>query len=467
MRSPPPPALQNVLVARPGTTSSAVVRRDDLLAAAALAADEREPRRRSVLALVHRRWARFSESLRRRRNSTPASQAAAALASTEAPFYAIERNDVVAAFDRERARQTVDPESNESREMREEASVSSSRDYTNSRRVRQVGAKEDDDTLLMLPRVASVSFSSPDREVRTHGSTPRVRQLPRVSALMPTRAPRPHVVASPVSSDGRASASASDEGGRDSDGSYSDEYEGRESNELSEEDEEQEDDVEESVARRPGFHRLPTGLTNMDVERAMEKAVVEIASDGESDSGAALNTPLTKKEQQKMESGEGRAGEIRILTSTRSRSEAHENRPRQNADENQVITAFSRRISSSTHTYSKRSMLSEDDTRPFGSEDHKLRFHKSQDYALFEDDYLSFQGFIGHSESRSHQGMGSLLRSRRISSITDSHSENSDDNTAVRSVASSDTRRKQPKTNSILSSVFFHKRSASPVIRTE
>lgn len=464
MRSPPSPALQNVLVARPGTNSSAVVRREDLLAAAALAADEREPRRRSVLALVHRRWARFSESLRRRRSSTPASQAAAALAATDAPFYAIERNEVVAAFDRERARQAVEPESNESREMREEASVSSSRDYTNSRRVRQVGAKEDDDTLLMLPRVASVSFSSPDREVRGHGNPPRVRQLPRVSALMPTRAPRPPVVASPVSSDGRASAS--DEGGRDSDGSCSDEYEDGESNALSGEEEEQGGESEEDVSRRHGFHRLPTGLTNMDVERAMEKAVVEIASDGESDSGAAPNIPFTEGEQ-KTGSGEGRAGEIRISTSTRSRSEVHENRPRQNTDESQVIAAFSRRISSSTHTYSKRRMLSEDSTRPTGSEDHKLRFHKTQDYALFEDDYLSFQGFQGQSEYRSHQGMSSLLRSRRISSITDSHSENSDDNTAVRSVASSGTRHKHSKKNSILSNVFFHKRSASPIVTAE
>lgn len=496
MRSPPSPALQNVLVARPGTNSNAVIRRDDLVATAVLAADGRDTRKRSVLSVVHRRWARFSESLRRRRGSSAASQAAAALAATDAPFRATERSDVVAAFDRQRVRQadkdeptppTHDDRLIEPADIRDDVSAASSRDNVNSRRLRQFGAREDDDTLLMLPRVASVSLSSPENEPRSLRNAPRVRRLPRVSAWMPTRAPRPLAPVSPVSSDGQDSVSEAS--GERSDGNYSDEYESRESHGFSDEDEE---DEELEANRRHVLHRLPTGLTNVDVERAMEKAVVEITSDGDSDSGSAPETAparphdvkaelLTesglpsaskavpdaleeKQPQEEQSSGEDRAGEVPISASLRSRSEAHQaNRPRQNTNDNQVIAAFSRRISSSTHTYSKRRLLSENDSHAVGTADHKaehkIRFHKPHDYALFEDDYLSFQGFHGQPDSRSHhQSMGSLLRSRRISSITDSHSEGSDENSAIKPVASTDTPRRMAKKPSILSNMFWSRR---------
>lgn len=495
MRSSPTPALHNVLVARPGTNSTAVVRRDDLLAAAVLAADEREPRRRSVLALMHRRWARISASLRRRRpnptsSSTQAAQAAAALAATDPPFRAIERNEAVLAFDRERQRvsrriEQQDNQTTSSNQAKQQqpttthhpqkrtssVGAASTGPTSAGRRVRQFGAKDDDDTLLMLPRVASVSFSGADTESNTSKTpTPRVRQLPRVSALMPMRAPRPVQPESPLSSDGRGSmdsVATYDEQNDHMDETSSDEH------------------VAENEQRRRALHRLPTGMTNVDVERAMERAVVEIASDEDDDTAsdspprtesvpdpaidlAQIPDPVTIISRQ---SGEDKAGEVRnpINTSTsyRSRTLAHRNRPRQYTDDIQVAAAFTRRVNSSASAYLQRRMYSQDDVTTIA--ENKMRLQKSYDCTLFEDDYLSFQGFHGHTQPNSmrsqYQSMSALLRSRRISSITDSHSEGSDQSTEhVKTLASSDARRKGTKRPSFLSNMFWNRKHTASVV---
>ena len=284
-------------------------------------------------------------------------------------------------------------------DLLDELNVSSSLSREPPRRVRQVGARVDDDILLELPRVDPVSLSLsetgvPGRVVSpmyhhhqnaplpvggmgmmnndlVSRHTPKVRQLPRVSGLMPTRAVRapsadsgsgpggseqsPHSGGTssrrnsrgrvtPIPYDDHRSAEDSSEGRYDDheeeDDDSGDHYdeEDEESTpihfdennhdadhfvdeenvdrEIEDDDMIDEDDEESETAvgapvqgnenaesgtqpppppqqtripraprmRRLPIARLPTGMSRRDVERAMERAVVEIASDGDDSS---------------------------------------------------------------------------------------------------------------------------------------------------------------------------------------
>ncbi|CAN8064689.1 unnamed protein product [Agarophyton chilense] len=309
MRPPPPPALQDVHINRPGA-NGVVVRRDNIFSAAVFAADDAHDtpasrsRSRSVFARMQRKMSRLSDSLLRR--NRPEKRNPTQLVA--AHHVAFDRNGHTSQAPRPAARPA--PSANvsdalasqvllhrerilkmerEDREKRlaelrfddidddvdeEELAVCSMRETT-SKRVRQVGAREDDDTLLMIPRVASISFSA----ARESDPMPnvKVRQLPRVSGLMPTRAsPRhpssPITSVSPVSSTARSSASTASSGQRTLERPHK-------------------GDRGEPSAPPPGaprnpMYRLPTALLDRDVEKEMETAIVEVASDGESDSSS-------------------------------------------------------------------------------------------------------------------------------------------------------------------------------------
>lgn len=363
-----------------------------------------------------------------------------------------------------------------------------------SRRLRQVGARDDDDTLLMLPRIASISFSAADDGLvrRVKESTPRVRQLPRVSALMPTRVGGP-----------RASSS----------GDCSD----RQGSDLNE------------YSSRPGVAlcRLPTGMSNLDVEREMEHAVVEIASsDDESDASASRGESRHSRSIDGQSSNgeeEGQSslsedddeyaagawvhveserlppsfqgeGELAAMTQTPpDQISASPTTPspttpsprsspapfplqhlRAQSDavaalispwqRNAMLDAvpFSRRAASSSHaTPGDRAAAGEGEgeSRQSCFGEAKGRFQTSKDAALFEDDYLSFQGFHGNENRSHHQSMGSLLRSKRISSVTDSPSEDSDEHVAV--VAHLDSRRRTSRRGKLPAVLRFNRRSPS------
>lgn len=441
---------------------------------------------------------------------------------------------------------------------------------SNIRRVRQVGARDDDDTLLQLPRVPSVSFTSANRTNSGHTvpatSTtpagdiqprpPKVRQLPRVSALMPMRSARapPFDQSLPVSSTSKSSRSS----GRSSGTRPSSEYhcdiastqshshssqvsqhsdlgstqqphavlqidgepsghqsnfgeqrkdfqsnsslreEFREGSEEGdswafvedhdekniEEDEgpssgdvansfEGSDDYDHTFKKMP-LYRLPTGMSNRDVEREMERAVLEIASDGsesgEHHSGSIeiegsyganevseeVNIVLDKTEniqldtalkEIKMETDnspfflEQRATpdvleNHRVKVKNRSRSDAHDERlvPDQ---------GMLRRVSSSVKN--EGSLVKADfegcTVAGNGGSD-KNRANRAQHVALFEDDYLSFQGFHAnsHENRANYAGVTALLRAKRISSVTDSLSEESEEGGYMRLRSESLTR---------------------------
>ena len=309
-------------------------------------------------------------------------------------------------------------------DLEEEMGVSSMRE-TSMRRVRQVGARDDDDTLLMLPRVASVSFSNAEAEVNSTSAEPkskRVRQLPRVSALMPMRAsPRPAVMSgvSPVSSAGQSSSLGSYRSQQTEEQADDDEFESTD-DELFDGERDYTWDVDDGPERRM-LCRLPTGLSNKDVEKEMERAVVEIASDGDSD---ADDAKLVSMEHKTVDA------DVKV----RARSDVHDLISGR-------VDPFSRRASSSVQP--RHDMLEEEgEGRPLAGTE-TARYQGPQEFAMFEDDYLSFQGFnVKSTGERSHyQGMASLLRSKRISSVTDSHSEDSDEATTVRTTSSIDSRR--------------------------
>lgn len=432
----------------------------------------------------------------------------------------------------------------------------------NTRRVRQVGAREDDDTLLQLPRVPSVSFPSASRADSEHTipcppttseksqpRPPKVRQLPRVSGLMPMRSVRAPPIdhSSPYSSAGRSSRSPSESGseththgdyhyspspGRSSASSHqassqqsldrprhlsslqhptsrevtrgddrvfdsqSDDLSGTRFEDgphnVSEEDVNEGDvnfcavddddgynsgntnqnevltDYNDSFRRKP-LHRLPTGMSNKDVEREMEHAVVEIASDGgesadnvkdeesDKDEGACDDFLAPAKGEDTISDRDeteevvdvdvmtgkeasaptknvervvyyGAISGNRDPVKSRSRSDAHDERTPPDQ-------GFLRRVSSSMQN--EGSLVKTDfegcTVASSGGLD-KNRASRAQDVALFEDDYLSFQGFHKNAnEGRTHySAMTALLRPKRISSVTDSLSEESEEGGAMR-----------------------------------
>lgn len=273
--------------------------------------------------------------------------------------------------------------------------------------------------------------------------------------------------------------------------------------------------------------RLPTGMSNLDVEREMAFAVREIASsDDESfESDRELEgrqyVPerreyVTGSEGFGMAAGEGREyvakgwvekrpvmqgeGELAAITqtppdqisaspttpspssspggeshkATRAQSDAATallSPWQRNAVLDSVKFSFSRRTASTHSTTSMRwGRLDEDEFSPRSAfvTDGKGRFATSKDAGLFEDDYLSFQGYH-HDDSRSshYQSMSGLLRSKRISSVTDSHSEGSDEIT-IRDRNSAcpaqlDVRRRSSRRGKLPSVLRFNRRSTSDV----
>lgn len=436
MRSPPEPSLQSVLVngTVQGFTVGTVAHHDDLLAAAVLAAGDVQDvknRSRSVLARVQRRWSRFSESIWRRRKDerrvrdviTPPVVVLDTFGRVAIDAVPMDKKDYVpdaqshVILHRERE---LKIKRHEELEIDEELAVHS----TTMRRVRQVGARDNDDTLLLLPRVEPITFSAPDsKEDEQHVSVRRV-QLPRVSALMPMRAsPRPLLPLANVSS-----VSSSDKESpenclsHDEDQSFSsrDSY-GRERNETW--------DVGDSHMRRNMFFRLPTGLSTKDVEREIDHAVVEIASDSGTESD-----DTTAHQKSAIQDWKHKTNDTDICRNTRALSDAHHHRSRpRNAP-------FSRRVSSSIQSMRKATDQSDKGQLPLSTE--KSNINTSHDFALFEDDYLSFKGFhLSQSDGRSHQSMAGLLRGKRISSVTDSHSEDSEEYSNNKPLCMTDCRR--------------------------
>lgn len=588
MRPAPAPTLHNVLVSHPTTgASTALTRPDDLVAAAVLAADEahdmRSSRPRSMLARVSRRWSRLSDALWRRRSSPSATtsedrrRAAAAVlaaASTRpvpviapgvtgdsaddpppSPPRPAQQSHAILRRERElRLLRDASPHHPSTSASTTNTSISSRPRLPSSTpasptssalpRVRQVGAREDDDTLLLLPRVVAPPGTDGARpRTAANFSGHKVRQLPRVSALMPMRPPGKPVwsgrrehrdehdmrvanLASPVSSAGQASSTASsgDTTGcrsRRSNAAFPEGNAERFESASDAEDIVYDNDDEHVVGtpetwdadrfpRKRALCRLPTGLLNKDVDREVEHAVVEIASDGgdtdEDNASNSLGNDLTSpatstslsnrqqaindseqvdptQEQQVSSSAVSTSpvtppslppsppsspsqdmSVVTEISKVRSRSDAHHDVRVPNEQ------GFLRRASSSMQSGRRlfsatvAATAARDDsyktTRPSSkvngasivaataaaTSSDKGRFSRSQDFALFEDDYLSFQGFHGKSSenaSRSpYSGMTALLRSTRISSVTDSHSEDSDELAcaAVRSTRS-DSRR--------------------------
>lgn len=464
MRAPPQPPLQNVLVARPGTGPGTVARRDDLLAAAVLAAEDAHDTRsrpRSVLARVSRGWSRFSDALRRRRKDEkrPREVVTAQVVRldhrgrvTVDPAHDAEVEQIKPApshviLHRERELRVARMES----DMDAEMAVSSLRDPS-QRRVRQVGARDDDDTLLMLPRVAAVSLSQADKgKESAHDAEGKRVQLPRVSALMPTRAPsRPTSgLGSGISSDSPVSSAGNTLSTRDhpsDDGSHtsSDSEDGY--------DDERRDtwDVAEHYMGRRAFCRLPTGLSNKDVEREIDRAVVEIASDGDSDEDSDEASEEASDEEEQPQRLRPSTQHVEI-TKSRALSDAHH--PVQSLKPD----IFSRRASSTMQA--KRQVFEDDDREGHSPTGENSRFRPSEEIAMFEDDYLSFQGFQTRpsSDARSHQSMASILRSKRISSVTDSLSEESEEASNLRGTKSTDSRNRRERSG-LLSPKMLRKR---------
>lgn len=474
-------------------------------------------------------------------------------------------------------------EQDDQNDIADERCVSSLRENWSTRRVRQVGARDDDDTVLQLPRVASVSFTTPGGDGRlkssksvdtslaprhhhhNHHHHQKVVQLPRVSALMPTRAVRKptHVqqndLFSPVSSAGQQSRTGSDSGASDAlsvnarrrklrkarvtaipysndDDEFnldhqsavddddaedddivvepgnndvdSNDMESRsESEDSSTEDEEGEVNTEDDDSgdmprefeRRQRLTRLPTGMSKRDVEREMELAVVEIASDG-GESDVDVDSVSMDAAEPVSGSPPSSASAIGVspvsneccdddplIVRVRSRSDLQDRRvcsevceepfvrrvsstlqansgvvegiapviPRRfsiSASDGAAAVAarssqLSIRVAHCSKGCSSTSDGSQRDRDLVGKEraedkvevevdykNIKRRTSESHEVAMFEDDYLSFQGFnqskTGESmtTSRSHySGMTALLRSKRISSVTDSHSDESED----------------------------------------
>lgn len=665
MRTPPAPTLQNVLVSHPSHPHNTVATPDDLVAAAVLAADDSHDisRGRNMLSRFSRRWARISDSLRRRRNSSRrdltnptnplsnirlrSSRAAVRSHQVIAPpvikfdpsnapiatstdtdpslnrktsdrntlqitkpvkqihdipvqlppdqsspsshvpnakvpsnpqpiaqrplllhFASPASSQVILSRERElranRRAELLAVESAADDEVFDGLTASSIKE-PNARRVRQVGAREDDDTLLQLPRVPSVSFPSASRADsehaipgsataspgKSHPRPPKVRQLPRVSGLMPMRSLRAPPIdhTSPSSSAGRFSRPASETGsesqthgeyrytpspGRSPSSSHrtssqrspdqprhlpslqrsiSDEFTAEndhvfdsqsddvsgtqlegDSCDASDEDVSRgdvdfDDDIDDedgyssgdtnqnevltgyndSFKKRP-LYRLPTGMSSKDVEREMEHAVVEIASDGgeSAENGTSRKSDgevgpfdgliepadgegnvSDKEDQAKEVIDSASTTEKEVITpnrkvervvyhgvisgsrgpmKSRSRSDAHDERT--SPDQ-----GFLRRVSSSMRN--EGSLLKTDFegcTVASGGGLDKNCASRAQDVALFEDDYLSFQGFHNNaSEGRTHySAMTALLRPKRISSVTDSLSEESEEGGAMR-----------------------------------
>lgn len=426
MRSAPQPKLKSVFVSRPGqgVNRQAVARRDDLLAAAVIAAGDTQDTKnhtRSVLARVQRRWSRISDSLWRRGRDerrvrdmvTPPVVVLDTLGGVAIDTVPTQKKNAVpqvtshVILHRERH---LKMKREEELEFDDELAVHS----TNMRRVRQVGAREDDDTLLLLPRVVSLSFSSPGSKDGTVNENIRRVQLPRVSALMPMRAsPRPSSALesnNPMSSVGNAQC--------DDTNSFSSQNScERERNETW--------DVANSNMRRGVFRRLPTGLSNEDVEKEIDRAVVEIASDNGSDSDGSSTSPSYG-----MKTYHRKLVDFDLSKNARALSDAHYRSlvPR--------TAAFSRRITSNVQLRRKacegglaESLVTE-----------RSNVSHSQGSTLFEDDYLSFKGF--HSSPscvRQHHAMNGVLRGKRISSVTDSHSEESEESAYTKAMHSTDS----------------------------
>lgn len=306
----------------------------------------------------------------------------------------------------------------------DERAVSSLREPW-SRRVRQVGAREDDDTLLMLPRLSSISFSAAGEPVAVEPA--KVRQLPRLSGLMPTRAsPRspssPVASGSPVSSTSRSASTASSGRRRAAKPQPVQTPDKHHPNPFA------------ANSPHPAMYRLPTALNNRDVEREMQQAIVEVASEGGSEADTDSPRPRSPCERRI-------PGFNFDVTNGRVMSDVHHEMriPRSQP--------FTRRANSSLYATTTESEEDEVDAhqqiddsfehveeRPFFRSlelaDHvnRKKTPTRRSYEMYEDDYLSFQGFRSSSSERPHhQSMSSLLRSRRISSVTDSPSEDSDE----------------------------------------
>ncbi|PXF40794.1 hypothetical protein BWQ96_09504 [Gracilariopsis chorda] len=322
MRSPPPPALKNVMVARPGANPGVVARRDNLLTTAVFAAEEshepRSSRPLSVLARVQRRVSRWGDSLRRRtrqerrvprhlvqshhvafdRNGNaaqpppapPQSESTSSNLSDALASQVLLHRERILRMEREKKERDVTSltfDDIDEDDHHDERAVSSLREPW-SRRVRQVGAREDDDTLLMLPRLSSISFSAAGEPVAVEPA--KVRQLPRLSGLMPTRAsPRspssPVASGSPVSSTSRSASTASSGRKRAAKPQPVQTPDKHHPNPFA------------ANSPHPAMYRLPTALNNRDVEREMQQAIVEVASEGGSEADTDSPRPRSPCER--------------------------------------------------------------------------------------------------------------------------------------------------------------------------
>ena len=277
---------------------------------------------------------------------------------------------------------------------------------TGMRRLRQVGADYDDNTLLLLPRVVSVSFSKP--EVADPIPERRV-QLPRVSALMPTRASPRKTSNAHQSRFHRVPMHNSDsESSTESYGQRNDTW-----------------DVADT-RQKLNFRRLPTGLSNQDVEREIDRAVVEIASDddgsleGEGGGGRGAydrpNAQINPNPSRKFQ-------DLNRISQSRALSDAHHrNLPR---------SAGCRRITSSIQPSNVRpfeARYSPPQTQQQQQQQRNVSV-SPQTTELFEDDYLSFKGYhsANLADNRANQSGSMASRGKRISSVTDSYSDNSDE----------------------------------------
>lgn len=512
--------LNSNTIIHPTTT---VARRDDLLAAAVLAAEDTHDTRhnkRSVIARVTRRWAKFSDSLwGRRRPNTKSSQQfnnnnvnhhhqkrdrqqqQQNLPSLPPPPLSQPTiSSLSKSSQHERIENPIQPPSTtlaketqlrEQLEEEEEFAVSSLRETSMRRVVRQVGATDDDDTLLVLPRVTSQSFSNnpttsdqlqhtntwdlnnnisstPQRQsqqLSPRPSSSKIRPLPRVLALMPTRPPgappsySPATVSSPVSSSSRPSSSttSSSRSSKSSNRQKQSNSKQINSNIIIGWGTKYGDQLNPSNSSNRKFQRLPTGLLKKDVEKEVEDAVIEISSEDESDPISAsealpivmdeniqpeqiitfaedsgeededtkklINKPTTPIDSHLSSDSKWKYGIMRV----RSKSEVNTNSIRLDEDIIHAQQNFQQaRRNSSNVQYGTTTQENE---RKFTMSNIERPAARSQDIALFEDDYLSFQGFHGNGrENRNpYQSMSSLLRSKRISSVTDSPSEDSDE----------------------------------------